>query len=93
MSDTEFTDRLVAWLRSLDDSTLGDPHAVVRNSPGFYPTTILAFWPEEMARRGLRLAPTAPTAPTPYPSAIRATSHGASPPTPPADSSDEPHTT
>ncbi|MYS87907.1 hypothetical protein [Embleya scabrispora] len=90
MSDSKFTDRLVTWLRGLDDSTLGDPQAVVRNSPGFYPTTILAFWPEEMARRGLRLAPTAPT---PCPSAIRGTSNGASPPTPPADSSDEPHTT
>ncbi|WP_439681818.1 hypothetical protein [Embleya sp. MST-111070] len=67
MSDTEFTDRLVSWLRGLDDSTLGDPRAVVRKSPGFYPTTILAFWPEEMARRGLRPAPTTPIAPAHLP--------------------------
>lgn len=41
------------WLRSLSDAEIADLTAVLRSSPGYYPSTLAQLWRAEMDRRGL----------------------------------------
>src|SRR6266540_1570250 len=53
LDDDGFQTTIMQWLRGLDNDTLPDITRVFEESPGVYPTTLLALWAEELKRRGL----------------------------------------
>jgi hypothetical protein len=58
LDDPAFQATIAQWLRVLDDDVLPDIARVFDESPGVYPTTLLALWVEELKRRGLKPRPT-----------------------------------
>jgi hypothetical protein len=54
-ANSGFVAGVVSWLRSLDDDILSDVRSVLRLSPGYYPTTIVEYWEQEITRRGLHV--------------------------------------
>jgi len=64
LDDPAFAAMVVDWLRGLSDDVLRDPAAVLEESPGVYPSTLLALWRDEVRRRGLTL-PAEPAPPLP----------------------------
>jgi len=52
-SDTSFMAQATLWIESLGDPILADLAATFDASPGYYPTTLLKLWRQEMERRGL----------------------------------------
>jgi hypothetical protein len=52
-ADKTFRQQADAWLSSLNDETITDLHEVFRLSPGYYPTTLVELWRDEINRRGL----------------------------------------
>jgi hypothetical protein len=57
LADTELVASAHRWLRSLDDATVTNFAGLVRSSPGCFPTTLYAPWPEELTRRDLAARP------------------------------------
>ena len=60
LDDAAFQTTIMQWLRGLDNDTLPDITRVFEESPGVYPTTLLALWARELKRRGLEPSRTAP---------------------------------
>jgi hypothetical protein len=53
LSDDEFKRSAISWLRSLDNDDVASWSTVMRRSPGYYPTTLLPVWRQELERRQL----------------------------------------